>query len=328
MTSEASDMAREGETRALAGPGAVARALTIDVEEFFHAGALAEALPRAGWGGLQSRVERTTGRVLAVLADAGAKGTFFTLGSVARKHPRLIREIVAAGHEIACHGDDHFRVTDQTAREFAADVSRARKALEDAAGRAVIGYRAANFSIDPTTWWAFDVLEEAGFRFSSSLYPVVHDHYGLPGGPRRPFRPSRGELVEIPVSTAEVFGRRLPAGGGGYFRLFPYACFKWVFLRACADGQGPANFYFHPWEIDPDQPRAAVRGLSRLRHYVNLAKMEGKLVRLLADFRWSCMSETYREALVNWRDLESWRPTGLPDARGGMPPALVPGARG
>lgn len=268
-------------------PSAAGDAMTVDVEDYFHAAALASAFPRASWDGLPSRVEDNTRRALDLFARHGATGTFFTLGSVARAHPRLIRAIADAGHEVASHGDRHLRVGEQTPAEFARDVRAAKAALEDASGKRVAGYRAANFSIDRSCWWAYDALAESGYGYSSSINPIRHDHYGMPDAPRSPFLPTSGDFVEIPVTTLEAFGRRLPASGGGYFRLLPYRGFRWAIRRARAQLGLPANFFFHPWEIDPDQPRGDVTGRSRFRHYVNLAAMEGKLDRALSDFRWT-----------------------------------------
>jgi polysaccharide deacetylase family protein (PEP-CTERM system associated) len=288
----------------------IVNALTVDVEEHYHAAALSEALPRSSWTGCVSRVGENTRRVLELFSAIQARGTFFILGSVARRDPQLIRAIAAGGHEIASHGFDHYRVGEQSPARFAEDVSATRATLEDISGTSVIGYRAANFSIDRESWWAYPILERAGYRYSSSVNPIVHDHYGVPEAPRFPFRPGEGELIEIPVTSLQAFGARLPAGGGGYFRLLPYACYRWALRRLHDLDKKPAIFYFHPWEIDPDQPRAAVHGVARFRHYVNLRYMERKLTRLLADFRWARMDEVF----VSDRSLQAapWRPHGTP----------------
>ncbi|MCW6511341.1 XrtA system polysaccharide deacetylase [Lichenifustis flavocetrariae] len=273
-------------------------AMSVDVEEHFHAAALANAYPRAGWAGLESRVTASTESVITQFDRWGAKGTFFTLGCVAERYPRLVRKIVDAGHEIASHGYDHIRVTDQMPQAFAADVTRTRKVLEDIGGQAVLGYRAANFSINDRTEWAFEALADAGYRYSSSINPIRHDHYGSPDAPRQPFRPGPGPVVEIPITAVPWLGRRWPAGGGGYFRLLPYGLWRRAVRRVnCAEAR-PVNFYFHPWEIDPGQPRAKVGAVARFRHYVNLDTMQSKLDRLLAEFRWGRMDQVYAEALA------------------------------
>lgn len=287
----------QGAAAAEAQGAGILNALTVDVEEHFHAAALSEALPRSNWESCESRVGDNTRRVLDLFAATGARSTFFILGAVARRDRSLVRAIAAGGHEIASHGFSHYRVGEQSQAEFAEDISATRKTLEDIAGVAVIGYRAANFSINRDVWWAFDALERAGYRYSSSINPIVHDHYGVPDAPRFAFRPTGGELIEFPMTTIQAFGARVPASGGGYFRLFPYACYRLALHHLHASEKNPAIFYFHPWEIDPDQPRAAVRGISRFRHYVNLHAMERKLTRMLKDFRWARMDEVYGSML-------------------------------
>jgi polysaccharide deacetylase family protein (PEP-CTERM system associated) len=262
--------------------------MSVDVEEHYHAWALNSAIPRPSWGHQPSRVTETTRRVLDLFAETSAKATFFVLGSVARQHPDLVRAIVAEGHELGSHGLDHYRVSEQTPAEFFEDVRNSRLILEDAGGVAVRGYRAANFSIGKAQWWAFERLAAAGYDYSSSVHPIRHDHYGIPDAPRRPFRPQPGTaMVEYPVATIDFAGRRITCAGGGFFRLLPYAWSKWCLDRLGREGGGSGIFYFHPWEIDPHQPRA--RGLplrSALRHYVNLDRMEAKLRRLLGGGRW------------------------------------------
>ncbi len=266
----------------------LANALSVDIEEWFQVGAFETVLTRDDWPALESRVAANTSRVLDLFARAGVKGTFFTLGWVAERQPALIRRIVAEGHEIASHGWDHLRVFRMDARQFRADIRRARAAIEDAAGVAVTGYRAPSFSIDARSAWAHPILAEEGYAYSSSVAPVAHDHYGWPEAPRFAYRPLAGSpLVELPVTTAEVGGRRFAAGGGGFFRLYPYAVSRWAVARVNGAEQRPAVFYFHPWEVDPDQPRMARAPLkSRLRHYSRLGAMEAKLERLLGDFAW------------------------------------------
>jgi polysaccharide deacetylase family protein (PEP-CTERM system associated) len=284
----------------------IVNALTVDVEEHYHAAALSAALPRSSWTECESRVGENTRRILDLLAAHRVRATFFILGAVARRDPRLIRAIAAGEHEIASHGADHYRVGEQSTPQFAEDVTATRKLLEDVSGTSVIGYRAANFSIDCNSWWAYSILEQAGYRYSSSINPIVHDHYGVPEAPRFPFRPREGDLIEIPVTTLQAGRLRVPAGGGGYFRLLPYVCYQWALRHLQASDEKPAIFYFHPWEIDPNQPRADVRGLARFRHYVNLRKMEGKLARLLADFRWARMDEIFDPGRCS--GLPLWRP--------------------
>ncbi len=265
----------------------VRNALSVDVEDWFQVGAFENVIDRKDWDSLQFRVEANTDACLAMFEEAGVKGTFFTLGWVAERAPALMRRIVEGGHELASHGWDHARVFTMTADQFRADLERARKTLEDAGGVAVTGYRAPSFSIDARTPWAHPVLAEAGYAYSSSVAPVKHDHYGWPEAPRFAFAPVAGSaLLELPVTTARFSGRTLAAGGGGFFRLLPYSFSRWAVEQVNASGE-PAIIYFHPWEIDPDQPRVANAPLkSKLRHYTNLAAMAGKLKRLISDFEW------------------------------------------
>jgi len=238
-------------------------------------------------------------RVLALFERSGILATFFVLGWVGERHPRLIRRIAESGHEIASHGYSHRRVFEQGPEEFRADVRKTKAILESLAGHAVRGYRAASFSIDSRTPWAFAILEEEGHAYSTSVYPIRHDHYGVPDAPRHPYRPNeRSRLVEIPISTAKLAGRRVPAGGGGYFRLMPYFL-SWRLIDRVNRAEGrPCVFYFHPWEIDPEQPRIADASLrARLRHYVNLASMEGRLERLLGAFSWSRIDRAFQADL-------------------------------
>lgn len=264
----------------------VSNALTIDVEDYFQVSAFAQHIQRASWDSLPCRVERNVDRLLALLSESGSHATFFTLGWVAERYPGLVRDIVEQGHELASHGYGHLRATEQSRQQFKEDVVRAKKVLEDIAGAEVLGYRAPSFSIGHGNLWAFDSLTEAGYRYSSSVYPVKHDHYGMPEAPRFPFR-VRDRLLEIPVTTTRILGRNLPAGGGGYFRLAPYRLSQWAIDRVNRVDGRPAIFYFHPWEIDPRQPR--VNGLSaktRFRHYLNLDRTESRIKRLLGDFHW------------------------------------------
>jgi polysaccharide deacetylase family protein (PEP-CTERM system associated) len=269
-------------------------ALSVDVEDWFQVGAFERVIDRADWDSLPRRVEANTDRVLALFDEAGVKATFFTLGWVAARHPALIRRIAEAGHEVASHGWDHRRVfTMAGAQEFRDDIAKARAALEDASGQEITGYRAPSFSIDPRTPWAHPVLAEEGYAYSSSVAPVRHDHYGWRDSPRFAWKPVDGaELIELPVTTVDVAGRRMAAGGGGFFRLLPYAFSNWAVSRVNAGEQRPAIFYFHPWEVDPDQPRLANAPLkSKLRHYTNLSEMQGKLLKLLRAHAWSRTDE-------------------------------------
>lgn len=265
--------------------------LSVDVEDWFQVGAFEKVIDRRDWNGLADRVERNCDEILAMFASAGVKATFFTLGWVAERHPALMRRIAGQGHELASHGWDHARVFTFDAKTFAADLDRARKAIEDASGQAVSGYRAPSFSIDARTPWAHEVLADQGYTYSSSVAPIAHDHYGWREAPRFAFRPVAGsDLIEIPVTTAEFAGRRLAAGGGGFFRVLPYAFSRWAIRQVNKRDLRPAIFYFHPWEIDPGQPRVEHAPLkSRLRHYSRLDTMAGKLHRLVGEFEWGRM---------------------------------------
>ena len=280
-------------TTAVQGTDRIANALTIDVEDYFQVSAFAPYIDRSAWETTPCRIERNIDRVLDLLNERGAKATFFTLGWLAQRYPRVVRDIISQGHEVASHGHAHLRASDQSPAEFDSDIRDAKQLLEDTAGVAVRGYRAPSFSIGHRNLWAFDRIAAAGYRYSSSVYPVRHDHYGMPNAPRFPYRVSH-ELLEIPVSTARVFGRNLPAGGGGYFRLAPYALSRWAINRINQVDRRPAIFYFHPWEIDPQQPRVNGVGLkTRFRHYVNLSSNEIKLRQLLSDFRWDRMDRIF-----------------------------------
>ncbi len=264
----------------------VVNGLSVDIEEWFQVGAFEKTIARDDWESLESRVERNTGMVLDLFAQAGVKGTFFTLGWVAARHPALVRRIVAEGHEIASHGWDHARVFTMNAAAFRDDLRRTRIALEDAGGMAVTGYRAPSFSIDARTPWAHIVLAEEGYAYSSSVAPIAHDHYGWRDSPRYAWRPlADASLIELPVTVAEIAGRRL-ATGGGFFRLLPAALTDFAVRQVNGAGQ-PAIFYFHPWEVDPGQPRVGDAPLrSKLRHYSRLGAMAGKLGKLIRRHDW------------------------------------------
>ena len=271
----------------------IVNGLSVDVEDWFQVGAFENTLKREDWDSLQLRVGDNVARILDLFDQAGVKATFFTLGWVAERNKPAMRAIVERGHELASHGYDHTRVFTFSREEFAADIAKARAILEDAGGCAITGYRAPSFSIDARNSWAHEVLAEHGYAYSSSVAPVVHDHYGWREAPRFAFNPVPGsDLVEIPVTTALFANRRLAAGGGGFFRVLPYGFSRWAIRQVNREEGRPAVFYFHPWEVDPDQPRVADAPLrSRLRHYTNLSKMAGKLSDLLGDFAWGRMDE-------------------------------------
>ena len=263
-------------------------ALSVDIEDWFQVGAFETVISRDDWDALEHRVERNSEAVLDLFARADARGTFFTLGWVAKRYPSLLRRIADAGHEIASHGWDHQRVFTMSPEEFRADLRKARAALEDASGQRISGYRAPSFSIDSRSAWAHQILAEEGYDYSSSVAPVVHDHYGWPDAPRFAHKPLAGSaLIELPVTTAKLGGRTIAAGGGGFFRLLPYRFSRWAIEQVNGKDERPAIFYFHPWEIDPDQPRVEQAPIkSKVRHYSRLGAMEGKLDRLLSDFAW------------------------------------------
>jgi polysaccharide deacetylase family protein (PEP-CTERM system associated) len=268
-------------------------ALTVDVEDYFQVSALAPHIERHRWGSMECRVERNIDRLLALFDTRGARATFFTLGWIAERYPAMVRRVVAAGHELASHGQSHLRASEQSRADFRADVEGARQQLEDIAGVAVRGYRAPSFSIGRGNLWAFDCLVEAGYAYSSSVYPVRHDHYGMPEAPRFAFRIHNG-LLELPITTTRVLSRNLPAGGGGFFRLLPYRASRWAIERVNRVDRQPAIFYFHPWEIDPHQPRVSgISAKTRFRHYLNLDRTEARLNRLLADFRWDRIDRVF-----------------------------------
>ncbi len=274
--------------------------LSVDVEAWFQVGAFEDVIARDNWEGLADRVERNVMEILDLFDEAEVKATFFTLGWVAGRHPALMRRIAEAGHEIASHGWDHARVHTMGQQQFGADIARARKTIEDATGVSVTGYRAPSFSIDHRTPWAYVELAEQGYTYSSSVAPVTHDHYGWREAPRFAFRPLPwSDLLEIPVTTAELGGKRLAAGGGGFFRVLPYGFSRWAIRQVNRREGRPAVFYFHPWEIDPGQPRVAGAPLkSRLRHYTNLHRMACKLRQLVHEFAWGRMDVlAHREGL-------------------------------
>lgn len=282
---------------------AITNALTIDVEDYFQVSAFAPYIRRSDWDARECRVERNVERILALLDARGVKATFFTLGWVAERYPQLVRRIVEGGHELASHGYGHQRASDLDRAAFRDDVGRAKAILEDLGGVAVRGYRAPSFSIGAGNLWAFDTLAETGHAYSSSIYPIRHDHYGMPDAPRFAHRVAGG-LLEVPVTTVRLVGRNLPSSGGGYFRLLPYAASRWLIGRVNREDREAAVFYFHPWEIDAGQPRVpGIDARTRFRHYVNIPRMERKLESLLDDFRWGRMDTIFLD-----RDAAAARP--------------------
>ena len=279
--------------------------LSVDVEDWFQVGAFEGVIDRSNWDGLSDRVERNCSAILDMFAKADVKATFFALGWVAQRHGPLMRRIVEAGHELASHGWDHERVFRMDRAGFTADLERSRKVLEDASGVQITGYRAPSFSIDSRTPWAYMALAEQGYAYSSSVAPITHDHYGWREAPRFAFKPLPwSDLIEIPVTTAQFAGRRLAAGGGGFFRVLPYGFSRWAIRQVNTRDQRPAVFYFHPWEIDPDQPRVTGASLrSRVRHYTNLGVMSAKLEQLVREFAWGRMDLLAHREAVHAVDL-------------------------
>ena len=288
--------APHGLARSAAPATPIVNALSIDVEDYFQVSAFAPHVDRHEWDAMECRVERNIDRILELLSAADAKATFFTLGWVAERYPELVRRIADNGHELASHGFAHRRATEQTADEFRADIALAKAILEDIGGREVRGYRAPSFSIGKSNPWAFDAIIEAGYRYSSSLYPIRHDHYGVPDAPRFAHEVRPG-LLEVPAATVRLFSANWPAAGGGYFRLLPYAISRWSLRRINARDGKPAMFYFHPWELDPDQPRIDGPGMkTRFRHYVNLHRMAPRIASLLRDFHWDRADRVFLDA--------------------------------
>jgi polysaccharide deacetylase family protein (PEP-CTERM system associated) len=273
----------------------LSNAMTVDVEDYFQVSAFEPHIDRDRWDTYPCRVERNVETILELFERHDARATFFTLGWVAERYPELVRKIVDHGHEMASHGLAHARVNTQDATQFRDDVKRSKSLLEDIGGVAVSGYRAASFSIGDATPWAFDVLAEEGYRYSSSIYPIRHDHYGMPDAPRFAYRPNpRDPFIEVPITTLSLFGQNLPCGGGGYFRLLPYALSRWALKRVNETDRAPCILYFHPWEIDPEQPRIpGVSPKTKFRHYINLGRMQDRLTAALKDFHWTRMDEIF-----------------------------------
>jgi len=273
----------------------ITNAMTVDVEDYFQVAAFADCIGPETWDSFPCRVERNVSRILQLFADHHVSATFFTLGWIAKRYPQMVRSLIAAGHELASHGFDHTKVHQQTRDQFRSDIRSAKQLLEDVSGTPVIGYRAPSFSINAQTTWAFDVLAEEGYRYSSSVYPIRHDHYGMREAPRFAFTP-RGisGVIELPLTACHFLGSNWPCAGGGYFRLMPYAIARWAIRRVNRVDGRPCIFYFHPWEIDPDQPvQKGLKIRARMRHYLNLHRMEQRLHSVLSDFAWSRIDRVF-----------------------------------
>lgn len=278
-------------------PQVTRNAMTVDVEDYYQVSAFEPYVAREQWEAQESRVEANMQRILDLFAERGVRATFFTLGWIAERHPQLIRRLVDEGHELASHGWSHVRVTQQDPAEFRADISRTKALLEDLGGVEVKGYRAASYSIGRDNLWALEELQAAGYRYSSSIFPIRHDHYGMPEAPRFGFRPNDDAFLEFPVTTVQIGGKNLPCAGGGWFRLLPYGVTRWALNRVNRHEGQSAIFYFHPWEIDPAQPRQdGLNRRTRFRHYLNLSRTEQRLQRLLDDFAWGRMDEVLYQA--------------------------------
>lgn len=272
----------------------IINAMSVDVEDYFQVSAFEPYIDKSNWDNLEHRVAQNTNKILDIFMEFNVKATFFTLGWVAERYPEIVKRIIDEGHELACHGYEHIRVTEQTPKQFRLDIQHTKKILEDLAGKEVIGYRAASYSINAENLWAHDVLMEEGFKYSSSVYPVKHDLYGIPDAPRFCYKPiESSEFMEIPITTLKVGNKNIPCGGGGFFRFYPYLFSKWAFKKINNHSQS-AIFYCHPWEIDPEQPRQNNLNLkSKFRHYLNLHKMEQRIRYLLIDFSWDTMENVF-----------------------------------
>lgn len=273
----------------------ITNAMTVDVEDYFQVSAFEKHIEKSQWDVLQHRVVGNTVRILDLFAQHQVRATFFTLGWVAERYPELVRRIVAEGHELASHGYEHIRVTEQSPEQFRADIRKTKQLLEDISGQAIVGYRAASYSIGANNLWALKVLEEEGHLYSSSIYPVKHDLYGMPSAPRFAFHPDNTQnLLELPITTLKVFDKNIPCGGGGFFRLYPYLFSKAAYQYLNSVEKQAGIFYFHPWEIDPQQPRQQnLPFKSRFRHYLNLSRVENRLNSLLNDFAWDTMQNVF-----------------------------------
>ena len=273
----------------------IVHAMSVDVEDYFQVSAFEPYIVKDQWDSLEHRVELNTQRILDIFNQFNTKATFFTLAWVAERYPQVIKRIVAEGHELACHGYEHIRVTEQTPEQFRTDIRRAKNILENIAGMRVKGYRAASYSINEDNLWAHEVLYEEGFEYSSSIYPVKHDLYGIPNAPRFSYSPLHDKAFkEIPITTIEFLNNNIPCGGGGFFRFYPYFFSRWALNNIAHKEKQSAIFYFHPWEIDPEQPRQKGIGFkTKFRHYLNLKRMEKRLRALLKDFKWDTMENVF-----------------------------------
>lgn len=276
---------------------AVCNAFTVDVEDYFQVEAFKTVVDRECWDAMASRVEHSTAGILDLLSQAGVKGTFFVLGWIAERHPDLVRKIHADGHEVASHGYGHERAQAQSPDQFRNDIRKAKQLLEQICGARVRGYRAPTFSIARDNWWAYDILADEGFDYSSSVYPISHDLYGSPDAPTVPFRPADSHILEIPLSTVALGKRNFPCSGGGYFRLLPYPVSRWCMARSCDQRDAPIVFYCHPWEFDEGQPRIRAGFKASFRHYTNISRMKDRVSMLLDDFRWGRMDEAFSRQL-------------------------------
>jgi len=278
----------------------ILNAMTVDVEDYFQVSAFEKHIRREDWDSLQCRVEINVDKILQLFSDANIHATFFMLGWVAERYPEMIKRIVQEGHELASHGYEHVRVTNQQPDEFLQDILKTKSLLEDLSGNKVNGYRAASYSIGKSNLWALDKLKEAGYLYSSSIYPIKHDLYGMPEAPRFAFRLKEEAILELPVTTVDITGKKFPCGGGGYFRLFPYFFSKWMMRRVNMKDHESCIFYFHPWEIDPNQPKqTGISVKTRLRHYLNLTRMQDRLSSLLDDFKWDRMDVVFADKINN-----------------------------
>lgn len=274
----------------------IINAMTVDVEDYFQVSAFENIVNRNDWDRIDCRIPQNMDKILSLFAKHDIKATFFTLGWVAERFPGIIRDTVAAGHEIASHGWSHIRVPNTDPASFYEDVDRTRKLLQDVSGQPVNGYRAASYSVTRQTLWVYENLAKAGYQYSSSIFPIKHDLYGIPEAPRAPFVVAESKITEIPLTTVKLVGRNLPCSGGGWFRLMPYSLFKAGLKRVNENDGLPGIFYFHPWEVDPDQPRQKdIPAKTAFRHYLNLHQMEKRLEKLLRDFQWGTMQQVFME---------------------------------
>jgi len=289
----------------------ITNAMTVDVEDYFHVAALSQSIDRSQWNQMEYRAEASTRLLLDLFDSSQIKATFFVLGWVAKRSPELIREIHGRGHEVASHGMSHKLVYNQTPDEFSSETFESKALLEDIIGARVLGYRASTYSITNRSLWALDILKEAGFVYDSSIFPIHHDLYGIPDAPQVPSRiatPKGATLVEFPMSTAPMFGIRLPVSGGGYFRLLPYWLTRAGLRKLNVQLQRPFIFYLHPWEVDPAQPRIKTGFKSRLRHYTNLSRCEVRLRRLIAEFRFAPVRDVLKSQQLLTVSNDSWAP--------------------